>query len=135
MVMRVKFLSLLTFFLVISTFAKSQDKDVIDNLSVYFKAGESQKISEYFSSAVELNILSEENSYSKAQAEIILRDFFFRNKPIDVKILHRLSSNPNYKLAVLSLQSAKDNFRFTISLTSNGERFLINEIRIEYDKQ
>jgi hypothetical protein len=133
--MRTIFLPILSFFLIISTFAKSQNKDVIDNLSGFFKTAEAQKISEYFSSAVELNILAEENSYSKAQAEIILRDFFFRNKPLSVKILHRLSSNPDYKLAVLSLQTAKDNFRVSISLTSNGERFLINEIRIEFDKQ
>lgn len=133
--MKTKFLPLFSFFIIISSFAKSQNKDVIDNLSGFFKTSEAQKISEYFSSAVELNILAEENSYSKAQAEIILRDFFFKNKPLSVKIVHRLSSNPTYKLAVLSLQSAKDNFRITISLTSNGERFLINEIRIESDKQ
>lgn len=117
-----------------SSFARAQQKDVIDTLSGYFKTAQAEKIAEYLPSVVELDILGEKNSYSSAQAEIILRDFFTKNKPASVKIINRLSSNPNHKLTILSLQSAKDKFRISISLSSNAERFLVAEIRIEYDK-
>lgn len=116
------------------TSARAPQNEEIDLLARYFNSGDAQKVSGYFSSALELNILSEENLYSKAQAEQIIRDFFSRNKPTSVKVVHRLTSNPNYKLAVLSMLTAKDKFRVSVSLSSNGERFLIKEIRIEYDK-
>ncbi len=134
MIMKKKFLPVLFFFLVASHFVKAQQKDLIDTLSGYFKTAQTEKIAGYLSSIIELNILGEENSYSSAQAEVILRDFFTKNKPVAVKVTNRLSSDPNYKLSILSLQSAKDKFRISISLSNNAERFLITEIRIEYDK-
>ncbi|MHB1177972.1 MAG: DUF4783 domain-containing protein [Daejeonella sp.] len=132
--MKGKFLPVLFFFLIVSYFARAQQKDVADTLSGYFKTAQTEKIAHYLSSIIELSILGEGNSYSSAQAEVILRDFFTKNKPVAVKVINRLSSNPNYKLAVLSLQSDKDKFRISISLSSNAERFLITEIRIETDK-
>lgn len=115
--------------------ATLQQKDVVDTLSGHFKTSNSREISEHFSSLIEMNILSEENEYSKAQAELILRDFFSRNRPTSVKIIHRLNSSSNFKFAVLSYQTEKEKFRISISLMSDGEKFLIKLIRIEYDKE
>ena len=133
--MRTKLLLILVCVLSALSAARAQQSDVIDALARYFGASDAQKISTYFSSTLELNILSDENVYSKAQAEQIMRDFFSKNKPVSIKIVHRLSSNPNYKLAVFSMVTAKDKFRVSISLGSSGETFLVKEIRIEYDKQ
>ncbi len=132
--MGTRLLPVLIVFLTILTAAKTVQNEDIDLLARYFSSADAKKVSGYFSSTLEINILSEENLYSKAQAEQIIRDFFSKNKPASVKIIHRLTSNPNYKLAVLSMVTAKDKFRISISLNSNGERFLIKEIRIEYDK-
>ncbi len=132
--MKKKFIPVLFFFLITSHFAAAQQKDVVDTLSGYFKTAQTEKIADHLSSIVELNIIGEQNSYSSAQAEVILRDFFTKNKPLSVKVINRLSSDPNYKLAILSLQSAKDKFRISISLSNNAERFLVTEIRIEQDK-
>ena len=115
--------------------ASAQQGDVFDSLAKYFSASDAPKISSLFSSTLELNILSEEDVYSKAQAEQIMRDFFSKNEPVSVKIIHRLNSNPNFKLAVFSIATVKDKFRISISLSSDAETFLVKQIRIEYDKQ
>lgn len=133
--MDLKFFRIFISFVLIASTAQARQADIIDTITGYFKDAETQKLSAYFSSPVELNILSEENSYSTAQAELIMRNFFSKNKPVSVKVVHRLTSNPNYKLAVLSMQTAKDKFRVSISLRNSGERLLVREIRIEYDKQ
>lgn len=116
-------------------YSEFQQKDAFDTLSAHFKSSGSKEIAAYFSPLIEMNILSDENEYSKAQAELILRDFFLRNKPVSVKIIHRLSSNPNFRFAVLSYQTDKDRFRVSVSMSREGERFLIKVIRIEYDKE
>lgn len=114
---------------------QAQQSDLIDAIAKYFRTSDAAKISGEFSSTLQLNILSEESVHSKAQAEQIIRDFFSKNKPVSVKIIHRLTSNPNYKLAVLSMLTAKEKFRISITLSSSGNRFLIKEMRIEEDKQ
>ena len=132
--MRTKLLLIFVSLLFSISTASAQQIDVIDVLAKYFNSADASKISTYFSSTLELDILSEENVHSKAQAELIMRDFFSKNKPASVKILHRLSSNPNYKLAVFGMSTSKDKFRISISLSSNDDGFLIKQIRIEYDK-
>jgi len=115
--------------------AEIRQKDTIDIISGYFKTSNSRELSGYFSPLLEMNILAEENEYSKAQAELILRDFFSKHKPVSVKILHRLNSSSNFRFGVLSFQTDKDKFRISISMTNEGEKFLIKVIRIEYDKE
>lgn len=133
--MRTKLFLILVSLLIGVPNAKAQQPDIIDVVAKHIRASDASKVSAQFSSVLQLNILSEENVYSKAQAQQILRDFFSKNKPVSVKIIHRLGSNPNYKLAVLSMLTAKDKFRISISFSSNGTRFLIKDMRIEYDKQ
>lgn len=130
-----KILLFIISFLFTSSTAEVQQKDVIDVLSVYFKESNSKDLAGHFSSLIEMSIMSEENEYSKAQAELILRDFFLKNKPASVKVIHRLSSSANYRFAVLSFQTTNDNYRISISLALEGDRFLIKVIRIEYDKE
>lgn len=133
--MRTTIVLILTSLAIVISNLSAQESDVIDTIAKSFATEDASKIADQFSSTLELNILSEENIYSKAQAEQILRDFFSKNKTTSVKIVHRLNSNPNYKLAVFSLLTAKEKYRISISLSNTGERFLIKEIRIELDKQ
>ena len=122
------------YFLILTIPVNGQKTDSFDAIAGYLKASDSPKIAGYFAPVIEMNILMDENEYSKVQAELILRDFLSKNKPVSIKVIHRLSSNPNFRFAVLSLQSEKNKFRVSISMSKDGELFFIKVIRIEYDK-
>lgn len=114
---------------------KATKKDVVDDLAAYLKSSNTKEISKHFASTVELIILNEEDVYSKVQAEIILKDFLYKHKPVDARVVHRLDSNPNYRFTVIELDTENGNFRTSISLKDTGGRFLITEMRIEFDKE
>jgi len=126
--------SIITCFFTFSA-AEIQQKDIFDTLSGHFKTSNSREISLYFAPMIELDILTEEGEYSKAQAELILRDFFSKNKPESVAVIHRLSSNPNYRFGVISMQVDGNKLRTSISMAKDGSKFLIRSIRIENDKE
>lgn len=126
--------SIIACFFTFST-AEIQQKDIFDTLSGHFKTSNSGEISSYFAPMIELDILNEDGEYSKAQAELILRDFLSKNKPESVIVIHRLSSSSNYRLGVLSMQVDGNKFRLSISMAKDGTKFLIREIRIENDKE
>ncbi len=108
--------------------------DIIDELAVQFKVGNSKEIAKSFATTVELIIIDQEDVYSKAQAEQILRDFFVKNPPVKTTIVHRLNSSPSYRYAVLSLQAKNAKFRVNITLRKNAaNNFLITELRVEKD--
>ena len=126
--------SIITCFFTFST-AAIQQKDIFDTLSGYFKTSNSREISSYFAPMIELDILSEEGEYSKAQAELILRDFFSKNKPESAVVIHRLNSSSNYQFGVISVHVAGNKLRISISMAKDGTKFLIRSIRIENDKE
>ena len=111
--------------------------DIIDDLSAQFRSGNSKEIAKHFASSVELIVIDQEDVYSKAQSEQILKDFFIKNPPNKSTIIHRISSNPNYRYGILSLGTKAGKFRVTITLklTKATNNFLINELRIEPDRE
>ena len=127
-------ISIIACFFTFST-TEIHQKDICDTLSSHFKSSNSREISSYFAPMIELDILAEEGEYSKAQAELILRDFLSKNSPESVKVIHRLSSSPNYRFGVLSIQTEDNNFRISITMAKDGTRFLVRTIRIENDKE
>ena len=108
--------------------------DIVDNLSVLFKSANSKEISKNFSSSIELTLNDQEDVYSKAQAEQILRDFFTKNPPANSTVVHLINTNPNYRFGILSLSTKSGKFRVAISLKKTANAFLITELRIEPDK-
>ncbi len=111
--------------------------DIIDDLAVHFKSGNAKDIAKNFASSVELIIIDQEDVYSKAQSEQILKDFFIKNSPNKISIVHRLSNNPNYRYGVFSLTTKNGKFRVmvTLNLKKPSNAFLITELRIETDKE
>lgn len=109
--------------------------DIVDNLAVYLKNGNSKEIAKNFASSVELLIVDQEDVYSKAQSEQILKDFFVKNPPIKVTIVHRINSNPNYRYGIFAMQTKSLKYRVNITLMHQKatNAFLITELRIEKD--
>ncbi len=110
--------------------------DIVDQLAANFKLGNSKEIAKSFSSSIEFIIIDQEDVYSKAQAEQILKDFFIKNPPNKALILHQLNNAP-FRLGILSLHTKNGKFRVTISMSlkKTSNTFLINELRIEPDKE
>jgi hypothetical protein len=105
--------------------------DIIDDLSSYFKTGNSKEIAKSFASTIELIIIDEEDVYSKAQGEQILRDFFIKHPPVKTSIFHKINTNPNYRFGVIILSTAKETFRVSITMKKFNTSFSITELRIE----
>jgi len=108
--------------------------DIVDSLSTLFKSANSKEISKNFSPSVELTINEDEDVYTKAQAEQILREFFTKNTPVNSTVVHLINTNPNYRFVILSLSTKNSKFRVAITLKKTANTFFITELRIEPDK-
>lgn len=115
--------------------AQAQTPDIIDDVFALLKTSDTKEISKHFASTVELTILTEEDVYSKVQAELILKNFLDKHQPEAVKIIHRLNSNPNYRFGVALLSTSNGSFRTSFSMKNTAGRFQITEMRIEQDKE
>lgn len=109
--------------------------DIIDDLSSYFKSGNSKEISKNFAPTIELIIIDEEDVYSKAQGEQILKDFFSKHQPTKTSIFHRINNSQNYRFGVILMSTSKETFRVSVTMKKFNTAFLITELRIEPAKE
>ena len=110
---------------------KAFQADIIDDLSSYFKSSNAKEIAKNFASTIELIIIDDEDVYSKAQGEQILRDFFIKHPPVKTSISHKINTNPNYRFGVILLSTSKETFRVSVTMKKLNNSFLITELRIE----
>lgn len=131
--------SLLIFLLLLLHFPAETpiQADIVDDLATHFRTGNSKEIAKNFASSVELIIIDQEDVYSKAQSEQIIKDFFVKNPPTKIAIIHRLNTNQNFRLGIFSLTTRNGKFRITVTLNLKkpSNTFLISELRVEADKE
>lgn len=109
---------------------KADVPEIFDDISETIKSGDVSSLSGFFNSTIELTVGSQENTYSKAQAEQILRDFFSENKPSSFSIIHQGISKEGAKYAIGSLVTAQGKtYRVYLYIKQVGGSFLVNELR------
>jgi hypothetical protein len=108
-----------------------QETDIIESVTRTFRNTDTQELSKFLSSNVELDILADQDVYSKPQTELILKDFINKHHPVSVKSLHRLDSNPNYRFGVFVMNTSSGKFRVSFSMKNSSGKFLITEISIK----
>jgi len=106
----------------------------IEKVAELIRQGNVAELTKMFASNVEITIQNEENLYSKVQAGLILDKFFSQNKPVSVKVLHKVNSNPSYLLGVLILNTQKGAYRVAYTLKQADGASTLIELRIETEK-
>lgn len=121
-----KILLFIGVFITVCSFISLSFDDVIKAI----KSGDAAQVSLYFDKTVEITIPDKSNSYSKSQAELVLRDFFAANTVKDFEILHK-SGNSGSQYCIGNLKTSNGIFRTTIFMKQKGDKELIQELRFE----
>jgi uncharacterized protein YneF (UPF0154 family) len=103
-------------------------EDVINNVQTAMKTGSSKELSQYFGSIVELNFDGEKSSYSKSQAEFVLKDFFKKNPPIDFQYIHQGSSKQGFKYVIGKYTIENSSFRIWILFKKDNGVYYVDTI-------
>ena len=97
-----------------------------------FKSGNAKMVASSFNDNVELVILDKENVCSKEQGEMMLSDFFSKNKPTDYKLTHQGGTDSVYGIG--KLQTAGANYRIYFVMKTFAGKPLVVQLRIEKDQ-
>lgn len=94
------------------------------------KRGDALKISRHLDNMVDITLHDKANSYSKTQAEVMLRDFFTNLDIRGFTVVHRVNSaSGEYCVGILST-SVRD-YKTTILFRTRGDKKLVQELRFE----
>lgn len=126
-----KSLLIITLFVALTAFV---NPIINENIAKALKNGNAASIASFFNNTVDLTLPKNEGVFSKAQAEIILKNFFTANKPSDFKVVHDGESKNNTLYSIGNLITANGVFRTYILYQENGTNIVILELRIESDE-
>jgi hypothetical protein len=95
------------------------------------KQGDAGNLSRYLDNTVEINIAGRSSSYSKAQAEIILKDFFSKNQVKSFELLHQGEAGGGSRYGIGNMVTGGGSFRTSFFLQKKGNSLVLNELRFE----
>ena len=118
---------LVTSVVLLSSFSQTSS---IDDVIGALRAGDTGELSKYFDDNLALTLPDKSDSYSKAQATLILKDFFNNNgvKGFDVK--HK-GEQGGGQFCIGTLQTQAGNFRTTVFMKIKGAKEVVKEIRFQ----
>jgi uncharacterized protein DUF4783 len=102
----------------------------IDDIAFAMRSGDISQISRYLDSRVDISLPDKSDTYSKSQAEMIIRDFFTTNV-VKNFLVKRKGENAGSEFCVGVLQTRNGDYRTTLFMKQKGDRQLLQEIRFQ----
>jgi hypothetical protein len=108
--------------------------DITKNVADAIRKGNAAELAVYFNSSIDLTVPGKEGSFSKAQAEQIVKDFFAKNTPKSFEIKHQGTSSDGSNYAIGTLQTNKGNFRCYFLVKTIANKSYIQQLQFDTDK-
>jgi len=102
----------------------------IGDIITALKTGSAAGIAKNFDNTVEITLPGKTGSFSKSQADLILRDFFENNSVKSFTILHQ-GNNGGSEYCIGTLATKTGNFRTTVYMKQKSDKQALQEIRFE----
>lgn len=103
-------------------------QNVVEDTRIAIKTGSAKALVDYFDSSVDLKVNEKEVTYSKSQAEFVLKEFFKNNAPSNYVVNHIGASPGGAKYSIGSYTSGDKNFRVYMKMKKSGEMYKVDTL-------
>jgi hypothetical protein len=109
------------------------EQDISGAVASAIKSGDAKTLALYFNSSVDLTVPGSDGTYSKSQAEMIVKNFFSLNKPVSFSINQNGNSSEGSHYSIGTLVSAKAKFRTYFLVKKIGGKQVITQLQFEQE--
>jgi hypothetical protein len=120
----------ITFFAALLFFVQPVQAQIPDEIIQCLKSGNAKVLSGYFNQNVELMIPDSDNVFSRAQAQLVISDFFSNYPPSNFSIIHQ-GGKEGAHYVIGNLITSKGAFRVYFLLKKSEGKDYIHQLRIE----
>ena len=114
-------------FLVCSAFAQT----AVDEVAKGMSTGDVTKVAQYFDKVVDITINDQQSTYSKSQAEMVLKNFFAKNKFRSFSLRHKGSGTNSTSVYVIGyINTEKGKFTMYLMFKQRDSNVLVQEVMI-----
>lgn len=112
-------------------FIRKSKIDIPDQVADAIRTGNAKSVSKFFADNVDLKVLDQENIYSRAQAELILKDFFTKHPVQEFTIVHKSVPKNDSQFATGTLKTTNGNYRVHYLMKTAAGVMTVTQFRIE----
>ena len=120
-------LAVMTMALVLVSFRTDYN---IDDIATAMRSGNINQLSRYLDTRVDIALPDKSDTYSKSQAEMIIRDFFKTNVVRNFLVKHK-GEYSGLEFCIGILQTRNGDYRTTLFIKQKGDRLLLQDLRFQ----
>ena len=102
----------------------------LDDITSAIRVGNAGELSRYLDNRVDIYLPEKNDSYSKIQADMIIRDFFSTNGVRNF-VVRKMGFSGGTEYCVGVLQTRNGDYRTTLFTRQKGDRQLLQELRFQ----
>ncbi len=104
--------------------------DVPGEILTAIRSGSSRDLARFFNNTVDIGLDGNKSSYSKTQAEFVLKSFFAKNAPVSVDFPHQGKSDGGQRFAMGTYNAKSGAYRIYVVVKQAGGALVIDTIDI-----
>jgi len=105
----------------------------LENIATAIRSGNSKALAAFFSSTIEVALPARDGTYSKVQAEMMIREFFVKYPPTSFVVDQKGSSTGGAQFIIGTYKCNEKVFKTYILLKTVEGQLLIQQIQFEVD--
>ncbi len=111
----------------------SEQPGLADNISATIKAGNSKELAKYFGPTLEIILPGSDGTFSKAQAEMIMKDFFSKSAPVSFVVNQKGNSAGGAQFIIGTYKNKSETLNVYILLKPVSNQLMIQQMHFEAD--
>lgn len=115
-------------FVIYTLFFSPPQDGTLKDISTALKAGSAKELITFCNAPVEIKINGQSANYSKAKAEVILKDFFTKNPPKNFSYIHQGAAPEGLKYTIGRYTTSKGDYRVVMVIKKIGDKYLIDTL-------
>ncbi len=106
-------------------------KDINQQVTNAITSSNAKDLATFFATSVNLTLPGVDGTYSKTQAEMLLKDFFSHHKPVSFKISHSGESREGARYSVGKIITSNKKFNVYFLMKDVNNQSLIIQFQVE----
>lgn len=116
-----------------STVIPSEPPGPVESIAAAIKAGNSSELAKYFGPSVEIILPGSDGAFSKAQAEMVMKNFFAKSAPVSFVVNQKGNSTGKAQFIIGTYKSKSETLNVYILLKPVADQLLIQQMHFERD--
>jgi hypothetical protein len=102
----------------------------IEDVATAMRSGDVNQLSAYLDNRVDITLPDKTDTYSKTQAEMVIRDFFLSNGVQNFQMKHK-GENAGSEFCIGILKTRNGDYKTVLFMKLKGDRQLLQELRFQ----